>query len=192
MPTRRCTGCTRARQRRQSRRPFQAPPAADASIAQKLGAALAMDPKGFKRLESIVHPLVQAAEKSFLHERHARRRHARGARNSAALRDWARQENGRGDRGQRFAREAAGACAGTARHDGREARSAAGPPEIGCGETPAGRFRCGHQSAQSQKPKPRSMLSSNHCVAGRAVRSRRIGRVSDTPGQTPKCQRYDV
>ena len=37
---------------------------------QKLGAALAMDPKGFKRLESIVHPLVQAAETAFLHARH--------------------------------------------------------------------------------------------------------------------------
>ena len=36
----------------------------------KLVAALASDPAGFKRLEAIVHPLVKAAEKAFLLERH--------------------------------------------------------------------------------------------------------------------------
>ena len=33
----------------------------------KLAQALAADPTGFKRLEAIVHPLVQAAEREFLH-----------------------------------------------------------------------------------------------------------------------------
>lgn len=37
----------------------------------KLAAALAREPGGFKRLEAIVHPLVQAAEKEFLHQRAA-------------------------------------------------------------------------------------------------------------------------
>jgi dephospho-CoA kinase len=32
-----------------------------------LSAHLMQDPKGFKRIEAIVHPLVQAAERSFLH-----------------------------------------------------------------------------------------------------------------------------
>ena len=36
---------------------------------QKLAASLGRDPARFKRLESIVHPLVQAAERAFLHER---------------------------------------------------------------------------------------------------------------------------
>lgn len=39
---------------------------------QKLAHALAADPTGFKRLEAIVHPLVQAAEREFLHAEHAR------------------------------------------------------------------------------------------------------------------------
>ena len=34
----------------------------------KLGAELAKDPAGFKRLEAIVHPLVQASERRFLQE----------------------------------------------------------------------------------------------------------------------------
>ncbi|HWB46209.1 MAG TPA: dephospho-CoA kinase [Hyphomicrobiaceae bacterium] len=34
---------------------------------QKLAAALLANPDGFKRLETIVHPLVQAAEREFLH-----------------------------------------------------------------------------------------------------------------------------
>jgi dephospho-CoA kinase len=34
---------------------------------QKLAAALAKSPDGFKRLEAIVHPLVHAAERTFLH-----------------------------------------------------------------------------------------------------------------------------
>lgn len=34
----------------------------------KLAAALVADPSGFKRLEAIVHPLVVAAERTFLHE----------------------------------------------------------------------------------------------------------------------------
>ena len=33
----------------------------------KLGAALTADPAGFKKLESIVHPLVRAEQKAFLH-----------------------------------------------------------------------------------------------------------------------------
>jgi dephospho-CoA kinase len=33
---------------------------------QRLAAALAADPEGFKRLEAIVHPLVRAAERTFL------------------------------------------------------------------------------------------------------------------------------
>jgi dephospho-CoA kinase len=36
---------------------------------QKLSQALASDPKGFERLEAIVHPLVRAAEKAFLKQR---------------------------------------------------------------------------------------------------------------------------
>jgi dephospho-CoA kinase len=35
---------------------------------QKLSAALMRDPSGFKRLEAIVHPLVQAAERAFLRQ----------------------------------------------------------------------------------------------------------------------------
>jgi dephospho-CoA kinase len=35
---------------------------------QRLSAALLSDPAGFARLEAIVHPLVQAAERAFLHE----------------------------------------------------------------------------------------------------------------------------
>lgn len=38
----------------------------------KLAQALAADPTGFKRLEAIVHPLVQAAEREFLHAEAAR------------------------------------------------------------------------------------------------------------------------
>lgn len=34
---------------------------------QRLSKALLADPSGFKRLEAIVHPLVQAAERAFLH-----------------------------------------------------------------------------------------------------------------------------
>ena len=34
----------------------------------KLGRAVLGDPRGLKRLESIVHPMVQAAERAFLHE----------------------------------------------------------------------------------------------------------------------------
>jgi dephospho-CoA kinase len=39
---------------------------------QKLSAALLKDPAGFKRLEAIVHPLVFAAERAFLHDEAAR------------------------------------------------------------------------------------------------------------------------
>ena len=39
---------------------------------QKLSAALLKDPSGFKRLEAIVHPLVFAAERTFLHDEAAR------------------------------------------------------------------------------------------------------------------------
>lgn len=39
---------------------------------QKLSAALLADPSGFKRLEAIVHPLVRAAERDFLHAEKAR------------------------------------------------------------------------------------------------------------------------
>jgi dephospho-CoA kinase len=39
---------------------------------QKLAAALLADPGGFKRLEAIVHPLVVAAERTFLNEEAAR------------------------------------------------------------------------------------------------------------------------
>jgi dephospho-CoA kinase len=39
---------------------------------QKLAHVLATDPTGFKRLEAIVHPLVQAAEREFLRAEHAR------------------------------------------------------------------------------------------------------------------------
>jgi len=35
---------------------------------QKLSAALIADPRAFKRLEAIVHPLVQAEEREFLHQ----------------------------------------------------------------------------------------------------------------------------
>jgi dephospho-CoA kinase len=38
----------------------------------KLSAALMADPAGFKRLEAIVHPLVQAAERALLQAEHAR------------------------------------------------------------------------------------------------------------------------
>ena len=38
---------------------------------QRLTAALASDPSGFQRLEAIVHPLVRAAERRFLHQAHA-------------------------------------------------------------------------------------------------------------------------
>ncbi len=38
---------------------------------QKLSAALAQDPSGFQRLESIVHPLVRAAQSEFLHQQKA-------------------------------------------------------------------------------------------------------------------------
>ncbi len=37
----------------------------------KLGQALIADASGFRRLEAIVHPLVQAAERAFLHEQAA-------------------------------------------------------------------------------------------------------------------------
>lgn len=36
---------------------------------QKLAAALTRSPAGFKRLESLIHPLVHEAEREFLHER---------------------------------------------------------------------------------------------------------------------------
>jgi dephospho-CoA kinase len=39
---------------------------------QKLSAALLADPSRFKRLEAIVHPLVHAAERAFLHAEKAR------------------------------------------------------------------------------------------------------------------------
>jgi dephospho-CoA kinase len=38
----------------------------------RLAAALLADPTGFKRLEAIVHPLVQAVERAFLHAEKAR------------------------------------------------------------------------------------------------------------------------
>lgn len=38
----------------------------------RLASALLADPSGFKRLEAIVHPLVQAAERDFLHAEHRR------------------------------------------------------------------------------------------------------------------------
>ncbi len=38
---------------------------------EKLTAALAADPRAFMRLEDIVHPLVRAAEREFLHAAHA-------------------------------------------------------------------------------------------------------------------------
>ena len=38
----------------------------------RLSAALLRDPEGFQRLEAIVHPLVQAAERDFLHRSFAR------------------------------------------------------------------------------------------------------------------------
>ncbi len=37
---------------------------------QRLSAALAKEPSGFKRLEAIVHPLVRAVEREFLHQAH--------------------------------------------------------------------------------------------------------------------------
>ncbi len=42
----------------------------------KLAAALMADPSGFKRLEAIVHPLVQRAERDFLHMEAAKGAHA--------------------------------------------------------------------------------------------------------------------
>jgi dephospho-CoA kinase len=39
---------------------------------ERLAVALLADPTAFQRLESIVHPLVQAAERAFLHAEHAR------------------------------------------------------------------------------------------------------------------------
>ena len=47
---------------------FPATTSADGVDRQKLSTLLLADPSGFKRLEAIVHPLVRAAEQSFLHQ----------------------------------------------------------------------------------------------------------------------------
>jgi hypothetical protein len=83
----------------------------------KLAEKLVGNPEAIKRLESIVHPLVRAVSEQFVAEQRARKARRRG----------------RGGIG-------AGGCAARPRarprrHDRRQAGCAAGPPNVGCGET---------------------------------------------------------
>ncbi len=72
MPTPWCIGFTRARRWRRSRRRFPGTTAGGKVDRNKLAARVLGDHAALKRLEAIVHPLVQEAESRLLAEAEAR------------------------------------------------------------------------------------------------------------------------